>query len=184
MIGILAVVSVVRSSTLDGGRGISNNGQGYVNEGTRSTLTKMDRTKKVWTSRQLGIAPRTRTIKISHWSYWRRFCGVWGLYTSHIGALGANSEETMILRLHNDLYVLSAFSGFIVFAPLSLYSNRTTNTVNYTDQVISSVRGHYASIHGRRPGLIDAALGETSALYPYGEAQISTKPLQREKYDT
>lgn len=112
------------------------------------------------------LTSRTRTIHISHWVYWCRFCGVWGIDMAKFCALCANTEEPIILRLKYELSVLVSFTGFIVFAPRTLEVILSTNSVNYAEQVISSVRGHYAGttrivnrIHIRGPGLSNVALG-------------------------
>lgn len=42
---------------------------------------------------------------------------------------------------------------------------KSTNSVNYAEKFFSSVRGHYASIHGRRPGLSEGALGGKKLSY-------------------
>lgn len=75
------------------------------------------------------------------------------------GSLGANTEVAMILGLKGELDVVADFSAFIVFAPRTLDGDRTTNCVNYAEQVVSSTRGHYSGMHGRRPGLSNGKLG-------------------------
>lgn len=55
--------------------------------------------------------------------------------------------------------ILAAFASFIVCEPQSLDTTKTTNTVNYAEQVISSVKGQYSSMHGRLPGLSEGSLG-------------------------
>lgn len=66
--------------------------------------------------------------------------------------------------LKEELDTLASFDAFIVLdpsldTPKSLEKGRTTNSVNYAGQVISSVRGHYARMNGRRPGLSDGPFG-------------------------
>lgn len=44
---------------------------------------------------------RNRYIKVSHWVYWRGFCGEWGVYAVTLGALGANTGDEERLRLNS-----------------------------------------------------------------------------------
>lgn len=150
----------VMAYRIDGGRRSYHVTQNAQVERSRTPLSRMELAGKVWSAKNLGIAPRTRMVNKSHWAYWRRLCGVWGVDTIRVVALGANREESMSFRLKNELNVQSAFAAFIVFAPREFERRRSTNSVNYAEQVISSVRGNYAGIYSRRPGLSNGALGE------------------------
>lgn len=46
-----------------------------------------------------------------------------------------------------------------MFEPRDGEKRRTDNSVVYDEQVILSIRGHYAHIHGRRTGMTDGPLG-------------------------
>lgn len=46
-------------------------------------------------------------------------------------ALGANSEEAMLLRLNQELDVIAAFATFIVFAPSNHDNKSPTNSETY-----------------------------------------------------
>lgn len=71
----------------------------------------------------------------------------------------------MRMRLKEELEVLAEFETFIVFDTRNLKRRQTTNSVNFTEQVISSVRAHYAGIQGRRQGKINGDLGGKQLKY-------------------
>lgn len=77
-----------------------------------------------------------------------------------IGALGANKEWEVRMRLKEELDILDDFAALIVLETRSAEGGRATNSLNYAEQVISSVRGHYTRIQGRIPGMADGALGK------------------------
>lgn len=84
---------------------------------------------------------------------------------SRLGSVGANEEEAASIRLKEELDVLYAFAAFIVLAPRTPAGNRARNSVNYAEKVLSSLRGHYARIHGRLTGNHDRELGGKQLSY-------------------
>lgn len=110
-------------------------------------------------AQHIELAPTTRIVKESHWAYWSRFCRFWGVEAVKYRSLRAITEEGMILRLKVELDVIDAFADLILIAPRTTKGIRTTICVNYAEKLLSSIRGHYAGIHGRRPGLSNGELG-------------------------
>lgn len=60
---------------------------------------------------------------------------------------------------------MASFATFVVFATRTPEIVGHTKSVNYADQIISSVRGYYAVFHGRRPGLGSGELGGKQLKY-------------------
>lgn len=75
------------------------------------------------------------------------------MYSIQFGSLGANTEDSMSFLLKGELDVLAAFVSFMVFAPRMSEGTRTNKFVNYAEHILSSNRGNYAGIYGRRSGL-------------------------------
>lgn len=114
---------------------------------------------RLWAAEELGIADRTKVVKISHWEYWRRFCGVWNEDAATLGELGVNMEQERGMRLNKELEVISALGSFIVFDSRFVEKRTTTNSENYAEKVIYSVQRDYVRMQGRRPILTDGTLG-------------------------
>lgn len=73
---------------------------------------------------KLGIALRTRMVNMSHWDYWCRFCGIYGVETTRFGELGDDTEEAMGFSMKSELDVVSTFVSFSVFFT-KIAGNRT-----------------------------------------------------------
>ena len=110
--------------------------------------------------REAFDAGRTEAKKratTSHWKYWLSFCEAWGIDPDKFGSVRNASGEASTLELAKELEVLSGFATFVVYFPRS--STGKTNSVDYAESLISTIRTRYALENGRRPGLVHGPRG-------------------------
>lgn len=133
---ILDVVSRVIYYRLGGGIRAGN----YVPEGARiegrRELGKVGLARKFQAAMKLGMTVRTRAIKVPHWAYCRRFCGVWVVDAVTFVDLGAKTEEDKRLRLKGELEVLVEFAQFVVLDPRMREKRNYKNSVTYAEKVL------------------------------------------------
>lgn len=173
------IVSRVRSYRLYGGRGRATTTRTIVKKTQIIAITKFQLSQRLWSAWELGVAAEKRTVKVSHWAYWIKFCGIWEVDVFSFRSMVARTDRENGLRLENELDTLSVFASFRVFAHRNNDKGRFTNSVNYSEQVISSVSVHYAVIHGGRRGITDWPLEVKQLVYTLnGLRKFAPKEVQ------
>lgn len=100
-----------------------------------------------------AVAKGTRWIMNTHLSAWTRFCGTVGVDEETFGPIGIGCEEVTLSQVGREVGILALFAAYIVCYPERKNEEVSHNSVAYAEQVIGSVRSHYATKKGRRPGL-------------------------------
>ena len=98
-----------------------------------------------------ATANGTKRVAQIHMKWWQRFCRDMGIDIDRFAEAPLEADQAR--RVTQETDTLALFAVYVVTKGGQARTEQGYNSVNYAEQIISSIRSYYEAEHGRRPGV-------------------------------